>query len=470
MRPRRLLALALLTTTVSARAEERTIRLRYTPEDAMTGRYQYVPFDVPEGTTRIDIAYRYDKADGAHAIDLGLFDGSLELGTRGLRGYSGGARDEAFVALDAATPGYWPGPIPAGRWHVLLGLYKVGPAGVDAVVVVKTSRSAVAGTANGLPPRSSDPLRKGAAWYSGGLHAHTVHSDGRLTTPELAAAARADGLDFLVITDHNNTAQQVDRVDVPDLLTISGEEVTTPGGHLNVWGLRGPRAFVDFRVLPGDPRIQDLVNAAHAAGGLASINHPYADCFACAWTHPVPEEVDAIEIANRDAQTLAQGLAMWDVLLRQGKRVTAVGASDYHRTGENPIGSASVRVWAEELGTQAILDGLSAGRVVVMADGRTPPPFLRLRAAGRVASPGDTVSLKPAERMDIEVATPAPAYAGGRVDLVWRGELVASAKLGDRPAHFTRWATADGYLRAHVHSASGAPLAITNPIFVKIAQ
>ena len=414
MRPRGLLALALFSSATLAHAEERTLRLRYSPQDALAGRYQYVPFDVPAGTTRIDMSYRYDKAGGANAIDLGLLEpGSLELGTRALRGFSGGERDTAFVAVDSATPGYWPGPIGAGRWHVLLGLYKVGPAGVDAEVVVKMTSGAASAAAPALAARPAEPIRKGAAWFSGGLHAHTVHSDGKLTTQELAAAARADGLDFLAITDHNNSVHQLDRIDAPGLLLITGEEVTTPGGHMNVWGLAGPRAFVDFRVSPGDPRIQTLVDAAHAAGALASINHPYVDCFACAWTHAIPEGIDALEIANRDAQTLAQSVAMWDVLLRQGRRVTAVGASDYHRPGQNAIGTASVRVWAEELSRRAILDAIRQGRVVVMADGKTPPPILQARAGGRVASVGDSVSVKPAELIEVEVAAAAPAYAGG---------------------------------------------------------
>ena len=35
-------------------------RVRYDAKDALTGRYQYVPFDVPAGTTRIDLAYRLE--------------------------------------------------------------------------------------------------------------------------------------------------------------------------------------------------------------------------------------------------------------------------------------------------------------------------------------------------------------------------------------------------------------------------
>lgn len=456
-------------TASAADPEPRQIQVRYGPQDAFRGRYQYVPFDVPPGTTRVDVACSYDKAGGQNVADLGLLEpGSLELGTNAFRGWSGGERNEIFVAVDGATPGYWPGPIPAGRWHVQLGLYKVAAAGMDVRITVRTS-SPAAGATPGLAARPSEPIRRGAAWYSGGLHAHTLHSDGKLTPQQLAEAARADGLDFLAITDHNNTAHQLDAIDVPGLLVFAGEEVTTPGGHMNVWGLVGARALIDFRVLPGDAAIQQLVDAARARGALASINHPYVDCYACPWTHAIPDGVSGIEIANRDAKQLLQSIAMWDVLLRQGRRVTAVGASDFHRLAENPIGTASVRVWAEELGTRAILAAIQAGRVVVMADGRTPPPLLTVRAAGREGRPGDTLAVKNGEPLEISVSADAPAYAGGRVDLVWRGEPVASAGLpGAGLLRFTRWANADGYLRVHVFTASGAPLAVTNPVFVKV--
>jgi predicted metal-dependent phosphoesterase TrpH len=40
----------------------------------------------------------------------------------------------------------------------------------------------------------------------GDTHLHTVHSDGRRTPAEVAAGARAAGLDFIVSTDHNTSS------------------------------------------------------------------------------------------------------------------------------------------------------------------------------------------------------------------------------------------------------------------------
>lgn len=449
--------------------QPQVVRKHFTPADAFMSRYVYVPFEVPEGTARIDFEYRYERANAANVIDLGLLEpGSLGLGTTAFRGWTGGERTGGFVAVDDATPGYWPGPIAKGRWHVQLGLYKIGPDGVDVEVTVRTT-SGPAAAAPALPVRASEPLQRGARWYSGALHTHTLHSDGKLTAQELAAMAREAGLDFLAITDHNNTAHQRERIDAPGLLVITGEEVTTPGGHANVWGLSGPRAFVDFRVLPGDPSIQAIVDQARAQGALVSINHPYADCFACSWTHPVPQDIDAIEISNPGASNLALAIAFWDTLLREGRRVAAVGASDWHRRGQHEIGAASVRVWADELSTPAILRAIRDRRVVVMADGTTTPPQLTVKSAGQTAQVGDDLSVGPGATLEVEIACEGGAYAGGRVDLVWRGEVVAQATVpATGPVRFTRWANADGYLRVHVYAAAGAPIALTNPVFVTL--
>lgn len=453
----------------AAELESRVLKAHYTARDQQVERYVQVPFDVKVGTTRLDIELTYDRANGENVVDLGLMEpGSLALGTKAFRGWTGGERSAIFVSASDATPGYWPGPIQPGLWNVGLGLYKVGASGVDVEVTVRTSSAPAAGAMPPLPPRAKEPIKTGPGWYSGALHAHTHNSDGALSAQALAEKARAAGLDFLAITDHNNTAHQREAIDVPGLLTIVGEEVTTPGGHMNVWGLGGVRDFIDFRVPAGDPAINTLVAAATSRGALVGINHPYSSCVACSWTHAVPDGISAVEITGREPEEMPRAMALWDMLLRQGRRVTAVGVSDWHR-GDAPIGSASVRVFAPELSTRAILDSIRAGRVVVMIDGATAPPDVRVTSGPREARIGDTVDLKPGDEyaVSIGVAPGAPLYAGARVELFWSGEKVAGAPLVEGKARFDRFAATSGYLRVHVVSPSGLPLAVTNPIWIR---
>ena len=459
-------AVAMAGLALPASAERQVLTPHFTPRDQQVGRYQHLPFDVAPGTTRIVVSYRYDRREGANVVDLGVFEpGPLTLGTSACRGWSGGERDTVTIAVDQATPGYWPGPIPAGRWHVMLGLYKVGEAGVDVEVVVDTFRDPVETAAPKLAARPWEPIRRGAAWYVGALHAHTNHSDGALTPQQLADKARAENLDFLAITDHNNTAHQTAPVEAPGLLLIVGEEVTTPGGHFNVWGLGGERAFVDFRVPGGDPGVDALVAGARARGALVSINHPASTCPACTWTHAVPDGVNAIEISDERPESRLQALAMWDVLLRQGRRLTAVASSDWHR-GVTPLGVPSVRVWAEELSTPAILEGIRLGRVIVVTDPSLPAPDLTVRTRQGEARIGGVARLPGGDAMRVELRG---APAGARVDLIWNGEPIATAAVpADGVVTFERYPVAGGYVRIHLARPDGTPLAVTNPIFVDV--
>ncbi len=54
------------------------------------------------------------------------------------------------------------------------------------------------------------PAPAGMRWLAGDLHAHTVHSDGVLTVPELARFAVERGLDFLAVTDHNTISHHAE--------------------------------------------------------------------------------------------------------------------------------------------------------------------------------------------------------------------------------------------------------------------
>ena len=402
-------------------------------------------------------------------MDVGLFEpGPLDLGSPAFRGWSGGDREGATVGESDATPGYWPGPLPAGQWRFILGLYKVAEAGVDVEITIETTAGAHApAPAVVLPPRPAEPLRRGARWYSGGLHLHTVHSDGTLTVREISARARAAGLDFIAITDHNNTTHQTEAVPDDGLLRIVGEEVTTPGGHASVWGLGGVRDYVDFRVVPGDPRIADLVRAATARGALFSINHPSASCAGCGWEHTVPEGVIGIEIANGNHGEIEKAIALWDALLKEGRHIVGVGSSDWHR-GPRTIDVASVRVWATELSTRAILDGIRHGRVVVMADGRTPPPLMVARAGRRRAGAGETLAMGREKNVRVDVTLPV-GLLGGRVDLIADGAVVATHPATTR-VRFERAASGDHYLRIHVFAAEGGPRAVTNPVFLERGQ
>lgn len=450
-------------------ASRQVLTRHFGPEDRGAGRYQYIPFDVPPDTSRLDIRYRYDRAGGTNVIDLGLFEpGPLDLGTTAFRGWSGSERTAISFTASTATPGYRPGPLPAGRWHLMLGLYRVAQGGVDVNITIEVRQGPA--TAAAVPrPAPTAALRPASGWYRGDLHLHTVHSDGALTLAKLTTRARQAGLDFIAVTDHNNTTHQFDAAGEDRIVRLVGEEVTTPGGHANVWGL-SPGDWIDFRVRPQERRIGALVAAATARGALFSINHPSASCLDCSWTHEIPSGVAAIEIWNRADGPQAEAIALWDRLLGEGRQLTAVGSSDWHRDPV-PLGAASVAVFAQELSAPAVLDAIRHHRVVVMRDPRAPvPAFWVGNAAGTVkATVGESLRDRAGAMLAIEVAV--PGVDDGRVELYWRGELAMTKPLVSAvPARFPWTLSADGYLRAHVVGRDGSVVAVTNPVFVEVAR
>lgn len=142
---------AALTTQVTHPEPNRT-RLTCTGSlrASQQGSYVHVPFDVPADAIRCDVEYAYSARIGAephltggNTIDLGVMDPrGIAFLTAGLRGWSGSERATFFIAEDAATPGYVARPLPPGRWHVLLGLYKVAPAGCEYRVTITIATEA----------------------------------------------------------------------------------------------------------------------------------------------------------------------------------------------------------------------------------------------------------------------------------------------------------------------------------------
>ncbi|SFT39511.1 Predicted metal-dependent phosphoesterase TrpH, contains PHP domain [Pseudovibrio denitrificans] len=331
-----------------------------TKADQAADPYFYLEFEVPEGTTRFDVSLEYPKAEDC-IIDLGCLDPDITPfpASSGFRGWSGGARDSFFIALDDATPGYVHGKIEPGTWQIILGLYKVPETGADVELTISFDQ-----TPRKIAPQpvTPNPVRQGAGWYKGDLHCHTFHSDARGGPELLHAAAKQAGLDFLAVADHNTTTQR--RYFHPqsseDLVFVRGMEVTTAVGHANVFGIDD---WLDFRMTQPD-HAHIVAKAAHDRGGLFSINHdkPPID-----WTYELPE-TDCMEVWQ-SAWLMYNwvSLARYQKRLSDGLRVSLIGGSDFHQPDrllpEGPLVLArpTTVLWLEELSEQAVLDAMKAG-------------------------------------------------------------------------------------------------------------
>lgn len=349
-------------------------RLRVTVDDRARSPYFEVPFDVPDGTRSLQVQIAYDRS--VAVIDLGC------RGPAGFRGWSGGARDGYVIAPERATPGYLAGAIEAGEWAVVLGLHRVPFDGVEVAVEISVpAQTMPAPEPPGPPvpdrrPRRALPAGAGQVWLATDLHAHTVHSDGSLTVPELAALGVSAGLDVMAVTDHNTVSHHRELEQTGRAYGIGlmpGQELTTDRGHANAFGDIG---WIDFR-RPALEWVRDVADA----GGLLSINHPLiADC---AWLHPVDQHPPLIEVWHWawPDRTWSAPIAWWQAWDASGGPSTPVGGSDFHSPDQGrPVGApvtwvacdAAAVAAGATAAAAAVLGGLAAGRTAISASYDAP--------------------------------------------------------------------------------------------------
>jgi hypothetical protein len=425
-----------------------------TPDDKRRNDYVYVPFDLPEPATRLHVRYRYsapmssDKREGGNVIDIGIFDprGTDFPGAAGFRGWTGSARQEFTITPTEATPGYTPGPLPAGRYQIILGLYRIWEHGADYQVEIEADLGAPerafseTETVRG-PEQTVSPEGGTLRWLRGDLQSHTFHSDGKGSPAQLVAKARALGLDFLAITDHNNvshhpylaaladedpsaglaSASRAQRRTGQGLLLIPGMETTTFYGHMNIWGTG---RWCDFRSR-SNADMSAIIQLAHASGGLCSINHPKTN--GPPWEYALDLPADAIEVWQGPwPWHNEESLALWERLLQTGRRLPAVGGSDYHcpagaETGILRLGQPTTWVKAAGRSVPGVLEAVRAGRVSLTAWAEGPRLDLWARVGDTEVEMGEALLLQPGAAA--EVKAQVERGAGFTLRLIADGEV-----------------------------------------------
>jgi hypothetical protein len=469
--------------------------------------YPLLPFEVGPGTTGLRIDYWFNNALSAdqagkqvgNIVDIGLFDprGADFLSGEGFRGWSGSSIRTFAISAGEATPGYVPGPILPGTWHVVLGLYQLAPEGCDYRVMVTMEKEKAPGEADNPRERTPSAAKTapqaqprpvpGPRWYRGDLHSHTHHSDGSAPLSDLVAVARAQGLDFVAVTDHNTVSHLplLPALSGPDLLLIPGVEITTYHGHANVWPADWPNdRFFEFRCPTGE-HMARVRREMRERGKLFSINHPKQT--GPPWEFSGEFEPDCIEVWNGPWVVFnTQSLAVWDARLRQGQRIVAVGGSDKHQapfTGELTwfeIGTPCTWVYAEELSVAAIIEGIRAGRVVISEGPAGPRIELTAEQVDGPAraSIGEELWMPAGTSLRLTCHICGDDVTGNILRLISASEtLETTITEDDFTCEWTVAVDGPGYWRAEVIEPPRLPLdenpstlavkALSNPIYVK---
>jgi hypothetical protein len=449
--------------------------------------YIEVPFDVPPGTHRISVDFTYSGKERKTALDLGIADPYR------FRGNSGGNKNHFTLGESDATPSYLPGPIPAGKWKLLLSVPNIRSAEDSTYRAEVRFNEKVED--QGF---TTAPLAIGKRWYRGDLHMHTAHSDGSCPSQSgksvpcpvfvTAQSAAQRGLDFIAITDHNATSHYDAMRELQPyfdrLLLIPGREITTFWGHFNIFGVT---EYIDYRAVAKDGRdVNQIVRDVRDYGGIASINHADSPggeiCMGCAWEPKADVDLSlftGVEVLN-GGRIFLSSADFWDRALANGVELTAIGGSDNHNASEQAgtpgsIGWPTTVVEASELSVAAILDGIRHGRAFIDLTA-SHDKVIDLEASDETSGKenwipmGQVITAATNEPLDFRINLVACPRATVHLFLDGRESpslepLPTSA--GSEALSF-RWKSDGGthWLRAEVRDANGSLMLISNPIYI----
>jgi hypothetical protein len=333
------------------------------------------------------------------------------------------------------------------------------------------------------------------------LHVHTTLSDGGGTPEEVVAAARAAGLAFVAITDHNNLDAKWAEGYRDGVLTIVGSELSTTAGHLLALGIPDPV----FR-FSGDAL--DGLDDVRALGGAAFAAHPLSPRADFAWTGWDLPGAWGVELINGDSQWREAGwldllktgalytvnrreallesltppaaaLARWDVLLASRDVAGLAGADAHSRV---PV----TRRFALRFPSYASLFGLLRNHVLLrqplsgvaaedvrsiveaLRDGHNYVGLDGLAPAGGFGFTAETGGARYTMGDTVPSAAPLRLRAGGRLPRGSRVRLLRDGRLlAEAERALERTATESGVYRVEVAAPGRSiPFILSNPIYV----
>ena len=232
-----------------------------------------------------------------------------------------------------------------------------------------------------------------------------------------------------------------------------------------------PGGWVDWRYAPRDGVFATYAKRVRADGGLVVAAHPSVPLPGCAWEFGY-HDVDAMEVWNGLWNVDDElSLRVWQQLLRQGRRITALGGSDSHASSQ-PVGRPQTVVYAHDSSTPALIDGLRNGRCYVTESNAVTLALNAFRGDGAAAGPGDTLAVRP--DAPLTVTAEVTGAADSSLAIITDGGCVGRVKTDDCGAAWLRWDCMAGearFARIEVRRRARFPsmVALSNPIWLDAA-
>lgn len=270
--------------------------------------------------------------------------------------------------------------------------------------------------------RDQNGFTREGTWYKGNLHSHTTNSDGKLRPEESVELFKEHGYNFLCFSDHDLYTDYRSEFDGEDFIILPGLEASAIfckadkavkvhhiHGILGTEQMQreaGETVFSQREFVPPDVFFEEWDGAAVAQkltdylrnrGCITTYNHPV-------WSRVEAEEfihtkgLWALEIYNYNTVNESNtgfDTTYWDLMLRQGRNISAVATDDNHNEG--------------------LFDDACGGYIVVKSPGLTHEDILQNMIDGNYYSSAGPEILNWGIRDGVAFVVSSPVY---RIDFI----------------------------------------------------
>lgn len=266
-------------------------------------------------------------------------------------------------------------------------------------------------------------------WLKFHTHVHSNYSDGHSSLRDMVAAAQDQGVDLLIITDHNTVHPQgsLDALEEEfKIALVSGIEYSTFHGHLIQW----QGAYTPWEAI-GPKDLAKLAERANATGGRLGIAHPACAgaplCPGCSFEFEADlDQILYTEIWHASVnvwQERQRNEAFYLKQLAKGYPLYHYFGGDYHIASEFSVPDINY-TWVDQKPKdpqevkEVILAALDEGRVLISRGSRYQ---FNLRQGSHWATAGDTMTLDPSQDLEIHLdhledcQTPLQVRAGDQL-------------------------------------------------------
>ncbi|MFV0557341.1 MAG: CehA/McbA family metallohydrolase [Enterococcus sp.] len=356
--------------------EERIIKKRITHDQEKS--YLNIEFAL-EDVESVAIHYAYEKQRLDHSGQLlsnhSTIDFSISAPNNQYLGSAGSNRSDFYFSETASSVGFQNPDTMKGTWTIIAGAYHVPLEGLEVTYTLTIKK-------------------KQYQLVKGDTHMHTTSSDGQYSARSLIHQAEEMGLDFMIMTDHNNFMPKVNESDSSEVTVIPGVEWTQYRGHAGFLGEYQP--FTGSFVTRDLASTQAKMQAVQNTGALVVLNHPF--CPHCPWEWGFDVPFTGVEIWNGGLTEAAnyQALTWWHQQLVAGEKLPMFGGSDFHRhTGQQTLALPVTFVATQSKSKTDILQALKNGASYLSR--RLNGPEIELNAGavtfGQTLSSGDPITI-----------------------------------------------------------------------------